>query len=108
MILEAAAKIRADAEAEAVKLKEGARAELSGERDKMLSELRGQIAALAIVVATRRINKKIPGALIAVIGTIVPSRDSSGRDLEFMIEDIVKNPEAYLHKLWHWRQRVFY
>lgn len=33
----------------------------------------------------------------SVIGTIVPPKDSSGKDLEAMIEDIVKNPERYRH-----------
>lgn len=31
----------------------------------------------------------------SVVGTIVPPRDSAGRDLEAMIHDIVKNPELY-------------
>ncbi len=33
----------------------------------------------------------------SVIGTIVPPRDSSGRDLEAMIADIAMNPERYRH-----------
>ena len=32
-----------------------------------------------------------------VIGTIVPSRDTTGRDLEAMIEDIGRNPVKYRH-----------
>jgi PAS domain S-box-containing protein len=32
-----------------------------------------------------------------VVGTIVPPKDSAGRDLELMIEGIVKHPENYLH-----------
>jgi PAS domain S-box-containing protein len=32
-----------------------------------------------------------------VMDTIVPPQDSAGKDLEFMIEDIVSNPERYLH-----------
>ncbi|MDD4859463.1 MAG: PAS domain S-box protein [Dehalococcoidales bacterium] len=33
----------------------------------------------------------------SVIGTIVPPKDTSGKDLEAMIEDIGKHPERYLH-----------
>lgn len=32
-----------------------------------------------------------------VVGTIVPARDSAGKDLEAMISDIVANPERYRH-----------
>ena len=32
-----------------------------------------------------------------VVGTIVPARDTTGRDLEAMIQDIVENPEKYRH-----------
>lgn len=31
----------------------------------------------------------------SVVGTIVPERDTSGKDLEWMIEDITHNPEKY-------------
>ena len=33
----------------------------------------------------------------SVVGTIVPPRDSAGKDLEAMIADIVRNPELYRH-----------
>ena len=33
----------------------------------------------------------------SVIGTIVPARDSAGKDLEAMISDIVANPERHRH-----------
>jgi PAS domain S-box-containing protein len=32
-----------------------------------------------------------------VVGTIVPARDTTGRDLEAMIQDIVQNPVKYRH-----------
>jgi len=30
------------------------------------------------------------------VGTIVPATDSNGRDLEFMIQDLVSHPERYI------------
>jgi PAS domain S-box-containing protein len=33
----------------------------------------------------------------SVLGTIVPLRDSSDRDLEAMIDDVIRNPQNYLH-----------
>lgn len=33
----------------------------------------------------------------SVVGTIVPLKDSSDKDLKAMIEDIIRNPENYLH-----------
>lgn len=33
----------------------------------------------------------------SVVGTIVPVKDSTDKDLQAMIEDIIKNPENYLH-----------
>jgi F-type H+-transporting ATPase subunit b len=54
-----AAKMRADAQAEAEKIKADALAGLSGERDKMLSELRGQIAALAIAASNKLIGESL-------------------------------------------------
>ena len=33
----------------------------------------------------------------SVVGTIVPVKDSSDKDLKVMIEDIIKNPQNYLH-----------
>ena len=57
-----AAKIRADAQAEAEKTKADALAGLSGERDKMLSELRGQIAALAIAASNKLIGESLDRA----------------------------------------------
>ncbi len=56
---QAAAKIRADAQLEAEKIKANALAGLSGERDKMLSELRGQIAALAIAASNKLIRESL-------------------------------------------------
>jgi len=56
---QAAAKIRADAQAEAEKIKADALSGLSGERDKMLSELRGQIAALAIAASNKLIGESL-------------------------------------------------
>ncbi len=40
-------------------------------------------------------NSEILGR--SVIGTIVPPKDSSGKDLELMIEDVVHHPERYRH-----------
>jgi F-type H+-transporting ATPase subunit b len=57
-----AAKIRADAQAEAEKTKADALAGLGGERDKMLSELRGQIAALAIAASNKLIGESLDRA----------------------------------------------
>ena len=54
-----AAKVRADAQAEAEKIKADALAELGSERDKMLSELRGQIAALAIAASNKLIGESL-------------------------------------------------
>lgn len=54
---QAAAKIRADAQTEAEKITADALSGLSGERDKMLSELRGQIAALAIAASNKLIGE---------------------------------------------------
>jgi F-type H+-transporting ATPase subunit b len=56
---QAAAKIKADAQATAEKIKADAQAGLGAERDKMLSELRGQIAALAIAAANRLIGESL-------------------------------------------------
>src|SRR5512137_256938 len=56
---QATAKIRADAQAEAEKIKADALAGLGGERDKMLSELRGQIAALAIAASNKLIGESL-------------------------------------------------
>jgi len=57
-----AAKIRADAQAEAEKTKADALAGLGGEHDKMLSELRGQIAALAIAASNKLIGESLDRA----------------------------------------------
>ena len=74
---QAAAKIRADAQAEAEKVKADALAGLSGERDKMLSELRGQIAALAIAASNKLIGESLDRqrqeALIADFFAKVPA-----------------------------------
>ncbi len=48
-----AEKIKADAQAEAEKMRADALTGVSGERDRMLSELRGQIAAVAIAAANK-------------------------------------------------------
>ena len=56
---QAAAKVRADAQLEAEKIKADALAGLGGERDKMLSELRGQIAALAIAASNKLIGESL-------------------------------------------------
>ncbi len=72
-----AAKMRADAQAEAEKIKADALAGLSGERDKMLSELRGQIAALAIAASNKLIGESLDRrrqeALIADFFAKVPA-----------------------------------
>jgi len=72
-----AAKVRADAQAEAEKIKADALAGLSGERDKMLSELRGQIAALAIAASNKLIGESLDRrrqeALIADFFAKVPA-----------------------------------
>ena len=74
---QAAAKVRADAQAEAEKIKADALAGLSGERDKMLSELRGQIAALAIAASNKLIGESLDRrrqeALIADFFAKVPA-----------------------------------
>ena len=59
---QAAAKTRADALAETEKSKADALAGLGGERDKMLSELRGQIAALAIAASNKLIGQSLDRA----------------------------------------------
>jgi F-type H+-transporting ATPase subunit b len=75
---QAAAKVRADAQAEAKKIKDDALGSLSSERDKMLSELRGQIAALAIAAANKLIgeslDRKWQEALIADFFAKVPAQ----------------------------------
>ena len=72
-----AAKMRADAQAETEKIKADALAGLSGERDKMLSELRGQIAALAIAASNKLIGESLDRrrqeALIADFFAKVPA-----------------------------------
>jgi len=79
---QAAAKIRADAQAEAVKIKADALSGLSAERDKMLSELRGQIAALAIAASNKLIGESLDRqrqeALIADFFAQVPAEVRSG------------------------------
>ena len=79
---QAAAKIRADAQAEAVKIKADALSGLSAERDKMLSELRGQIAALAIAASSKLIGESLDRqrqeALIADFFAKVPAEVRSG------------------------------
>ncbi len=79
---QAAAKIRADAQAEAVKIKADALNGLSAERDKMLSELRGQIAALAIAASSRLIGESLDRqrqeALIADFFSKAPAEVRSG------------------------------
>ena len=79
---QAAVKIRADAQAEAVKIKADALGGLSAERDKMLSELRGQIAALAIAASNKLIgeslDRKRQEALIADFFAKVPAEVCSG------------------------------
>jgi F-type H+-transporting ATPase subunit b len=74
---QAAAKIRADALAETEKSKADALAGLGGERDKMLSELRGQIAALAIAASNKLIGQSLDRerqqALIADFFAKVPA-----------------------------------
>ncbi len=77
-----AAKMRADAQAEAEKIKAGALSGLGGERDKMLSELRGQIAALAIAASNKLIgeslDRKRQEALIADFFAQVPDEVKHG------------------------------
>ncbi len=79
---QAAAKIRADAQAEAVKIKADALGGLSAERDKMLSELRGQIAALAIAASSKLIGESLDRqrqeSLIADFFAKVPAEVRSG------------------------------
>ena len=79
---QAAAKIRADAQAEAEKIKANALAGLTGERDKMLSELRGQIAALAIAAANKvvgaTLDEQRQRALISDFFAKVPAEVRSG------------------------------
>ncbi len=52
----AAEKIKADAQADTEKMRADALAELGSERDRMLSELRGQIAALAMAAANKVVS----------------------------------------------------
>jgi len=79
---QAAAKIHADAQLEAEKVKADAKAELGSERDKMLSELRGQIAALAIAASNKLIGESLDRerqeALIADFFAKVPGDVRSG------------------------------
>ena len=74
---QAAAKIKADAQLEAEKIKADALSGLSAERDKMLSELRGQIAALAIAASSKLIGESLDRqrqeALIADFFAKVPA-----------------------------------
>jgi F-type H+-transporting ATPase subunit b len=51
--------IRAQADAEAAKARESAKAELEGERNRMLSELRGQVASLAVAAAQKLIVQNL-------------------------------------------------
>jgi F-type H+-transporting ATPase subunit b len=79
---QAADKIRADAQAEAEKIKADALSGLSAERDKMLSELRGQIAALAIAASSKLIGESLDRqrqeALIADFFAKVPAEVRRG------------------------------
>ena len=79
---QAAAKVRADAQLEAEKIKADALAGLGGERDKMLSELRGQIAALAIAASNKLIGESLDRrrqeAIIADFFAKVPAEVKSG------------------------------
>jgi F-type H+-transporting ATPase subunit b len=79
---QSAAKIRADAQVEAEKIKADALSGLSAERDKMLSELRGQIAALAIAASSKLIGESLDRqrqeALIADFFAKVPAEVRSG------------------------------
>ena len=79
---QAAAKIKADAQAEAEKIKANALAGLTGERDKMLSDLRGQIAALAIAAANKvvgaTLDEQRQRALINDFFSKVPAEVRSG------------------------------
>jgi len=52
----AAREVMAKAEADAVKIREDARAEISQERDRVLADVRGQIAALSMAAAQRLIG----------------------------------------------------
>jgi F-type H+-transporting ATPase subunit b len=51
--------VRASAEAEVVKARESAIAEAEGERNRMLSDLRGQVAALSIAAAQKLIGEAL-------------------------------------------------
>jgi F-type H+-transporting ATPase subunit b len=77
-----ALKIKADAEAEAEKIRANALIALSAERDKMLGELRGQIAALAIAASNKLIGESLDRrrqeALIADFFAKVPAEVRSG------------------------------
>ena len=55
----AAAQVKADADKEIVKLREGAANEAAVERDRILGDLRGQVAALAIAAAQKLIGDAI-------------------------------------------------
>ncbi|MBN1888701.1 MAG: F0F1 ATP synthase subunit B [Thermoflexales bacterium] len=56
---QAGGKIKAEAQAEAERIKADAQVVLSAERDKMLGEMRGQIAALAIAAANKLIGESL-------------------------------------------------
>jgi len=55
----AARDVLAKAETDAVKIREDARAELSQERDRVLADVRGQIAALSMAAAQRLIGEAL-------------------------------------------------
>ncbi len=73
-----AAKIKAEAQAEADRIKAEALSGLDTERDKMLSDLRGQVAALAIAAANKLIGASLDRqrqeALIADFFAQVPAQ----------------------------------
>jgi F-type H+-transporting ATPase subunit b len=77
-----AAKIRADAQLEAEKIKADALSVIGGERNKMLSELRGQVAALAIAASNKLIGESLDPkrqeALVADFFAKVPAEVRSG------------------------------
>ena len=74
----AAEKIKADAQAETEKMRADALAELGNERNRMLSELRGQIAALAIAAANKvvgaTLDEQRQRALISDFFAQVPAK----------------------------------
>lgn len=55
----AARDVQAKAEADAAKIREDARAEISQERDRVLADVRGQIAALSMAAAQRLIGEAL-------------------------------------------------